>query len=98
MAHRKSGIIVFNSGVSHAPAPGNVGADEGSPPEPAEDAQQDKGREFEEVPGGVELDIEEDQAAVAKGIDGAQGEGGHQSSEEGAPERLQGEVVADLGS
>lgn len=42
------------------------------------------------------LDVEQHQPAVSKRVDGAQDEGRHQGSEEGAPQRLEGEVVADL--
>lgn len=48
------------------------------------------------MPGGVKLNIEQDQAAVPKGVDGAQGERRHQSGEEGAPQGFQREVIADL--
>lgn len=48
------------------------------------------------MPGGVKLNIEQDQAAVPEGVDGAQGEGRHQSGEEGAPQGFQGEVIAYL--
>lgn len=48
------------------------------------------------MPGGVKLNIEQDQAAVPEGVDGAQGERRHQSGEEGAPQGFQREVVAYL--
>lgn len=78
------------------PAPGNVGPDEQRPPQAAEDAQQDEGHQLGHVPRRVVLHVEEHQAAVAKGVDGAQREGGHQGGEEGAPEGLEGEIIADL--
>lgn len=42
------------------------------------------------------LHVEQHQAAVAKGVNGAQDERCHQGGEEGAPERLEGEVIAHL--
>lgn len=48
------------------------------------------------MPGGMKLHIEQDQAAVPEGVDGAQGERCHQSSEEGAPQGFQREVIANL--
>lgn len=78
------------------PAPGDVGPDEEGPPEAAEDPQQDEGHQLGHVPRRVVLHVEQDQAAVAKRVDGAQREGGDQRGEEGTPQRLQGEVIADL--
>lgn len=42
------------------------------------------------------LHVEQHQAAVTKGVDGAQDKCRHQGSEEGAPQRLKGEVIAHL--
>lgn len=44
----------------------------------------------------MKLHVEQHQAAVSKGIDGAQGEGCHQGSKEGAPQGFQREVIAYL--
>ena len=66
------------------------------PPEASEDPQQDKRGQLQQVPGGVELHIEQHQAAVPKRVDGAQSEGGDQSGEEGTPQGLQGEVITHL--
>jgi len=44
----------------------------------------------------VVLHVEQHQAAVSKRVDGAQDERRHQGGEEGAPQRLEGEVVAHL--
>lgn len=77
-------------------APGDVGSDEEGSPQAPKDAQKDKGDELKQVPRGVVLHVEQHQAAVTEGVDGAQDEGCHQGSEEGAPQRLQGEVVANL--
>lgn len=44
----------------------------------------------------MKLHIEENQAAVPERVDGAQCKRSYESSEEGAPQRLEGEVVADL--
>lgn len=44
----------------------------------------------------MKLHVEENQAAVPKRVDGAQGKRGDQSSKEGAPQRLEREVVTDL--
>lgn len=81
-----------------AATPGNVGPDEEGSPEPAEHAQEDKGKQLEQVPRGVILHVEEDQAAVAERVDGPQHEGGHQRREERPPQSLQRKVVADLGN
>lgn len=78
------------------PAPGDVGPDEQRPPQPAEDAQQDERHQLGHVPRRVVLHVEEHQAAVAEGVDGAQSEGSNQRGEEGAPQGLEGEIVADL--
>lgn len=78
------------------PAPGDVGPDEQSPPQAAEDAQQDEGHQLGHVPRRVVLNIEEHQAAVAKGVDGAQSEGSNQRGEERTPQSFEGEIVADL--
>lgn len=78
------------------PAPGDVGPDEQCPPQAAEDTQQDEGHQLGHVPRRVVLNVEEHQAAVAEGVDGAQSEGSDQRGEEGAPQGLEGEIVADL--
>lgn len=78
------------------PAPGDVGPDEQRPPEAAEDAQQDEGYQLGHVPRRVVLNVEEHQAAVAKGVDRAQRERSNQRGEEGAPQGLEREIVADL--
>ena len=77
-------------------APGDVSPDEHRPPEAAEDPQQDEGGELHQVPRGVELHVEQHQAAVSERVDGAQGEGRDQGGEEGAPQGLQGEVITHL--
>lgn len=78
------------------PAPGNVSLDEQRPPKASKDPQQDERGQLHQVPRRVKLHIEEHQAAVPKRVDGAQGEGRHQSGEERTPQSLQGEVVAHL--
>lgn len=70
------------------PAPSDVGSDEERSPEASEDSQQDERDELKQVPRRVVLHVEQHQAAVTKWVDGAQDEGGHQGSEEGAPECL----------
>lgn len=79
-----------------ATAPADVGPDEEGPPQATKDPQQDEGDELEQIPRRVILHVEQHQAAVAEGVDGAQYERRHQGGEEGAPERLEGEVVAHL--
>lgn len=44
----------------------------------------------------MKLHVEENQAAVPERVDGAQGKRSDQSSEEGAPQCLEGKVVTDL--
>lgn len=48
------------------------------------------------MPGGVKLHVEQDQAAVPEGVDGAQGERRHQGGEERAPQGFQREVITYL--
>lgn len=79
-----------------AAAPGDVGPDEESPPQPTKHPQQDEGEELEQVPGCVVLHVEQHQPTVPERVYGAQYERRHQSSEERAPQRLQREVVTDL--
>lgn len=70
------------------PAPGDVAADEQGSPQAPEDPKQDEGEELGHVPGRVILHIEEDEAAVPKGIDGSQREGCHQGRKKGPPQGL----------
>lgn len=77
-------------------APGNVGLDKQRPPEASKYSKQDKGGKLNQVPRCVKLHIEQHQAAVSKGIDGAQGEGCHQGSKERAPQGFQREVITYL--
>ena len=81
-----------------AATPGNVGPDKEGSPEPAEHPQEDKGKQFKQVPWSVILHVEEDQAAVTEWIDGSQNKGSHQSSKERPPQSLQRKVIADLGN
>lgn len=62
-------ILAQLSGLT-LPTPGNVGADKQSSPQTTKYAQQNEGHELPEMPGGVKLHIKQNQAAVAKGIDG----------------------------
>lgn len=78
------------------PAPGNVAANEESSPKPTKYAQKDEGHKLQKMPWHVKLHVEENQAAVPKGVDGAQSECRDQSSEEGAPQCLERKVVTDL--
>lgn len=78
------------------PAPGNVGLDEQCPPEAPKDPQQDERTQLHQVPRGMKLHIKQHKTAVSKGVDGAQSEGGDQSSEERTPEGLQREVITHL--
>lgn len=93
--HLKHRVLAQLRGLA-PPAPGDVGPDEQRPPQAAKDAQQDEGHQLGHVPRRVVLDIEEHQAAVAERVDGAQSEGSNQRGEEGAPQGLEGEIVADL--
>ena len=60
------------------------------------DPQENEGHQFDEYPGLVVLHVEEHGMLVAKGVDGAEDKSGHQGRKEGAPERLQREVVGGL--
>lgn len=44
----------------------------------------------------MKLHVEENQAAVPKRVDGAQGKGSDQGGEEGAPQGLEREIITDL--
>lgn len=79
-----------------AATPGNVCPDKEGSPEPAEHPQEDKGKQFKQVPWSVILHVEEDQAAVTEWIDGPQNKGSHQGSKERPPQSLQRKVIADL--
>ena len=69
--------ILAQLGGLPLPTPGDVGADKQGSPQAAKDAQQDEGHELKEMPRGVKLHIEQNQAAVAKWVDGAKGKRGH---------------------
>lgn len=94
--HLRHGVLAQLGGLA-PPAPGYVAADEEGPPEATKDPQEDEGHQLQQMPRSVELHIEQDKAAVPKGIDGAQGEGCHQCSKEGPPQCLERKIVADLG-
>lgn len=85
--HFEDGVAAEARGLA-PPAPGDVGTDEERPPDAPEDPQEDEGPQLQQVPGRVELHVEEHQPAVAEGVDGAQGEGRHQGGEEGPPQGL----------
>lgn len=78
------------------PAPSDVGSDEEGAPEASENSQKDERDELKQVPRRVVLHVEQYQTAVTKRVDGAQDEGCHQGGKEGAPQRLEREVVAHL--
>lgn len=59
------------------PAPGDVGSDEEGAPEAPEYSQKDERDQLKQVPWRVVLHVEQHQAAVTKGVDGAQDEGRH---------------------
>lgn len=86
--HHLQHRVVAQTCVLPPSAPGHVGTDEKRPPQAAKNPKQNKRDELHQVPRCVELHVEEDKAAVAKGIDGAQGEGGHQGSEKRTPQCL----------
>ena len=59
-------------------------------------AQQDERHKFLQMPRLVVVNVEHDQVVVAKRVDGAQDERCDERTEERSPQRLQGEVIADL--
>lgn len=93
--HLQHGVFT-KLGRLASPAPGNVAANEERSPKPTKYSQKDERHKLQKMPRHVKLHVEENQAAVPERVDGAQGERSHQSSEEGAPQRLERKVVTDL--
>src|SRR6218665_1259815 len=59
-------------------------------------AEQNECPQLDQIPRIVVFDVEHDEMVVSKRIEGAEDESSRQSTEEGAPERLQRKVVAPL--
>lgn len=101
MIESSAKLKVINSVLTEArglapPAPGDVGSDEKGSPKPPKHSQEDKGNELKQVPRRVVLHVEQHQAAVPERVNGAQDEGRHQGSKEGAPQSFEWKVVTHL--